>query len=161
MAKYLGFDHIVRCQVFYDRRIALHKPFTAIIAQDAPFTASSLADQDAQFVNTGGVELDKLHILQGCAGPEGDGKTISRTGKGIGSGLINFTGASVSFSISQFKFEITDPSSGTWSLTGGPRSMEGPQGSLYGPNGEHIGGAWGMKKNSLTGSAGIFQGNKQ
>lgn len=33
-------------------------------------------------------------------------------------------------------------------------------GALYGPNGEYIGGAWGMYKDSVNGAAGIFQGAK-
>jgi hypothetical protein len=72
------------------------------------------------------------------------------------------SGASGTFNGSSFAI---NPNSGAWILNGftlvpGTHYMAA-SGSLYGPNGENIGGAWGMKKDSGNGAVGIFQGAKQ
>jgi len=79
---------------------------------------------------------------------------------GGGGKFAKITGASGSFASSHF--EIGE-ATGTWELSGGD-PLAGARkavGSLYGPNGEYIGGAWGMKKDSANGANGIFQGQKQ
>ena len=71
------------------------------------------------------------------------------------------SGASGTFNSSSFDINT---GTGIWELgpTGSTVSAvyKSAHGSLYGPNGEFVGGAWGMKKDSANGATGIFQGSK-
>lgn len=57
-------------------------------------------------------------------------------------------------------FDI-NPASGTWALNNSSANLKNAaQGALYGPNAEHIGGVWGMYRDSTEGAAGVFQGSR-
>ena len=77
-------DHVPGRQVLHGGRIALHEAFTLGIGQVAALAPGALGDQAAGAVDTGGVELDELHVLQGQSGAQGHAAAIPGAGMGAG-----------------------------------------------------------------------------
>ena len=57
-------DHVARRQVLDRRGVALHEALAVLVAQDAALAACGLGQQYAETGQTGGVELEELHVLQ-------------------------------------------------------------------------------------------------
>ena len=70
-------DHIAAGQVFEVGRVAFHEAFAVTVAQDAALAAHAFGNEDAHFVDAGGVKLEELHILQGDALVQGDGGAVA------------------------------------------------------------------------------------
>ena len=76
-------DDIAWGQVFKRGHIAFHEVFVFAVEQLATLTTGRLAEQNAHFIDAGGVELVHLHVLQRNATAIGDSHTITSTGKGV------------------------------------------------------------------------------
>ena len=70
-------NHIPGRQVFNYRGIPLHESFPVTVAQNTAFTAGRFTDQDTELINSGGVKLHEFHVFQRCAGPVGQGHTVT------------------------------------------------------------------------------------
>jgi hypothetical protein len=86
-------DHIAGPQFHLLRRVALEESLALGVLQVASLTAAALRDQDARGDQTGGVELEKLHVLQRQPGPIGHGQSVAGDGVGIGGEAVERTGA--------------------------------------------------------------------
>src|SRR5579885_1670690 len=76
-------NDVARGQVFERGHIAFHKVLAFAVEDLAALTARRLAQQDADFVDAGGMELVHLHILQGNAAPVGNRHAVDPAGKGV------------------------------------------------------------------------------
>ena len=54
---------IARSKILDGWRVALHEPLAETVAQKTALAARSLADEDAQPANAGGMKLHKFHVL--------------------------------------------------------------------------------------------------
>ena len=59
----------------------------------AALAAAALGDQDSRGDQTGGVKLEKLHVLQRQTGPVGHGQSVAGDGVRIGGEAVQSTGA--------------------------------------------------------------------
>jgi hypothetical protein len=82
-------DHVARGQIHLARRVPGHEPLALAVGQIATLAARTLRDQDARAVETGGVELDELHVLQGQAGAQHHGAAVAGAGVCRGAGLVH------------------------------------------------------------------------
>src|ERR1035437_8738567 len=74
-------DHVAAGEVLLDRVVPLHEALTLGVAEDAALTPDRLGHQDAARArrpdHPGGVELDKLHVLQLGPRLEGHGGAVA------------------------------------------------------------------------------------
>lgn len=75
-------------QVLGGWRVTLHEPLTLAVQQEATFTTGTLCDQAAGAVDTGGVELHELEVLQGEARTGDHGVTVTGAGVRGGTGEV-------------------------------------------------------------------------
>src|SRR5665648_1063217 len=86
-------NHVARRQVLDGGRVPLHEALALAVAQDRPFAPRGLRQQDAKAGQTGGVELEELHVLQGDAPPERQGHAVAGQGVRVGRGLVDLARA--------------------------------------------------------------------
>ena len=80
--------HVTAGQILGGGGVALHETLSLAVAQHAALSTATLGHQTAHTVNTGGVELHELGVLQGNASTESHGGTVSRAGVGGGGGEV-------------------------------------------------------------------------
>ena len=73
-------DNVARCKVLSTWSVTLHEALAFAVCEVTTLAARALCDQHARAVNTGRVELYKLHILQRQAGAEDHAATIASAG---------------------------------------------------------------------------------
>ena len=71
-------DDVSTGEILGARRVSLHETLALRVAQNATLPARTLRDQATGAVNTGGVELHKLLILQRQARPSDHGVAVAR-----------------------------------------------------------------------------------
>ena len=81
-------DDISARQVFGRGRVPLHEAFAFGVGQISAFTACAFGDQAPRAVNSGRVELDELHILQGKARPQHHRVAVASAGVGRRTGEV-------------------------------------------------------------------------
>ena len=85
-------DHITTGQIPGIRCIALHEALTFIVDQVTTFTACAFTHQHAFAGNTGGMELEKFHVLQRYTRTQCHGHAVTGIDQGIGVGAENLAG---------------------------------------------------------------------
>mmetsp|Transcript_56355 Transcript_56355/g.132811 ORF Transcript_56355/g.132811 Transcript_56355/m.132811 type:complete len:210 (+) Transcript_56355:180-809(+) len=73
-------DNVTRRQVLGGGSVALHEAFAVLVAEDAAFAARALGDETSGPVDTCGVELHKLKVLQGETRASNHGVAVSGAG---------------------------------------------------------------------------------
>ena len=71
-------------KVFCVWRVTLHEALAVLVHQITTLSTTTLGDQRACAVNTGGVELPHFHVLYWNTGPECHTHAIARINVGIG-----------------------------------------------------------------------------
>jgi hypothetical protein len=84
-------DDITRGQILGSGGITFHETFTLRVQKVSTLTTRSLSDQASSTVDTCGVELDKLQILERKAGTSDHGVTITSASVGRGAGKVGTT----------------------------------------------------------------------
>ena len=82
-------DHVTGRKVLHGRSIARRERFALAVAEDAAFAARRFRKQNAEFIESGGVELIELHVHQRHAAPEGDRDAVAGAGKRVRRDLEN------------------------------------------------------------------------
>jgi hypothetical protein len=72
--------HVAARQIFGRGGIALHEAFAVAIGEVAAFPAHAFGDEAARAIDAGGMELNKLHVLQRQAGSEPHAAAITGAG---------------------------------------------------------------------------------
>src|SRR5579884_3542607 len=85
-------DDIAWREVFKGGHVLGHKVFALAVEQLRAFATSALAEQHADFIQAGGMELVHLHVFQRNAAPVGNRHPVARAGKGVAG---DFPGASI------------------------------------------------------------------
>ena len=80
--------HITTGQVFCLGRITLHQTLAIAIDQITTLTTCAFGNQHTAPGNTGGMKLEKLHILQWHTGAQCHAQTITGIDHGVGRGFI-------------------------------------------------------------------------
>lgn len=75
-------DDVTGSKILGCRGVTLHEALTLAVEEVTTLTTSTLSDQAAGTVNTGGMELDELEILVGETGTSNHGHTITCAGVG-------------------------------------------------------------------------------
>jgi hypothetical protein len=76
-------DHIARRQILERRRISLGEGLAETVTEDAALAAGCFREENAELVDSRGVELIELHVHQRHTAPEWDREAISGTGHGV------------------------------------------------------------------------------
>ena len=80
-------DNVARGQVFHCGGVGFHEALALVVEQHTAFAAHAFGDQDAHFVDAGGVELEEFHVLERNAAPIDDRGAIAGVGICVGSDL--------------------------------------------------------------------------
>src|ERR1700730_6865272 len=81
--------HIARRKVFYRRRIALHETLALGIGEVTAVAPRAFGNEAACTVNSRGMELDELHVLQGKPCAQHHGVAVAGAGVRRGAGEIS------------------------------------------------------------------------
>ncbi len=84
---------VARSEVLQSGSVALHEALALAVAQNGALAAAALGQQHAGASHARWMELPKLHILQGNAGPRRHAQAIARVDEGIGRGRKDASGA--------------------------------------------------------------------
>ena len=81
-------DNVSGGQVLGDRGVSLHEPLALTVDEVTSLASAALSHEAASAVDTGWVELDKLHVLVGEPGPADHGGAVTSAGVGRGGGEV-------------------------------------------------------------------------
>src|SRR5690625_1640839 len=77
-------NKVTRGQIFEVWGIALHKALAIFVEQNTPLATYPLGNEYPSTINTSGVKLPKLEVLQGDARAGGHAQAIASINKGVG-----------------------------------------------------------------------------
>ena len=84
-------DNITRSQILDVRGVSLHEALTFTVSEDTTFTTAALSHEATGTVNTSGMELDELGILNGETSSGNHTTTVSSASMGTCAGLVSST----------------------------------------------------------------------
>ena len=84
-------DDITAGEILGGGGVSLHETLTLRVSEDTTFSSATLGHEATDTVDTGGVELDELGILDGDTGSHGHGGTITSAGVGGGGAEVATT----------------------------------------------------------------------